>query len=142
MKQCLADVNVLLALLVVHHQHHRLAFKWFEGLAAGHVGLCRIVQLALIRLLGNPSIMGSHAMPAIAAFEAIQMLLEDERVQFIIEPPEIDYHFPKLLLYPTPTGKLVTDAYLAAFAIGSSRQLVTLDRGFRQFKGLDCKILG
>ncbi len=46
-----------------------------------------------------------------------------------------------LVKYPVPTGKLVADAYLAAFAIASSRVLITLDRGFRQFKVPDVKIL-
>ena len=36
----------------------------------------------------------------------------------------------------------LTDAYLAAFAIVASRRLVTLDRGFRQFRGLDLDLLG
>jgi predicted nucleic acid-binding protein len=53
MKQCLTDVNVLLALLLRQHEYHRTALKWFDILAAGEAGLCRIVQLALIRLLGH-----------------------------------------------------------------------------------------
>jgi predicted nucleic acid-binding protein len=44
---------------------------------------------------------------------------------------------PKLLNYPVPTAKLISDAYLAAFAIASSRRLITLDRGFRQFPRLE-----
>ena len=35
MKRCLADVNVLLPLLVRHHEHHELALRWFDGLAPG-----------------------------------------------------------------------------------------------------------
>ncbi len=38
MKRCLADVNVLLALLVRHHEHHKLAGEWFDNLAAGGNG--------------------------------------------------------------------------------------------------------
>ena len=48
---------------------------------------------------------------------------------------------PALLKYPVPATKLVTDAYLAAFAINSSKRFIILDRGFRQFKGLDVAIL-
>jgi predicted nucleic acid-binding protein len=34
MKRCLADVNVLLALLVRHHEHNEL-LRWFDSLEAG-----------------------------------------------------------------------------------------------------------
>ncbi len=137
MKRCLVDVNVWLALLVIQHEHHKLARKWFDRLAADEAGLCRIVQLALIRLLANRSIMGVRVVSASAAWDLIEKLLEDERVNFIPEPSGVDSVLPTLLNYPIPTGKLVTDAYLAAFAIAASRRLVTLDRGFRQFRGLD-----
>lgn len=60
MKRCLVDVNVWLALLVRHHIHHQLARAWYDGLPERQVGLCRIVQLALVRLLANPSIMVLH----------------------------------------------------------------------------------
>lgn len=141
MKRCLADVNVWLALLVMQHEHHRTAIRWFDKLPAGEAGLCRMVQLALIRLLGNRSIMGESAISAAAAWDLIETLLEDERVSMIPEPPRIDSVFPALLKYPVPTGKLAGDAYLAAFAMSDSRRLVTLDRGFRQFRGLEVELL-
>ncbi len=141
MKRCLVDVNVWLALLVRQHEHHRLARKWFDTLTAGEAGLCRLVQLGLMRLLANRTIMGDHAIPAAEAWTLIEALLEDERVDFVPEPPELSSILPALLRYPIPTGKLVADAYLAAFAIGSSRRLVTLDRGFKQFRAVDTDLL-
>ncbi len=57
-------------------------------------------------------------------------------------PPDLNRFFPALLSYPVPTGKPVSDAYLAAFAISASRRLVTLDAGYRQFQGLDVELLG
>ena len=141
MKPCLADVNVLLALLVRQHEHHKLALRWFDRLAANEAGLCRFVQLALIRLLGNRYIMGDDAISAGTAWRLIDELAQDERVDFVPEPDLLDSVLPTLLNYPVPTGKLIGDAYLAAFAIAGSLRMVTLDRGFRQFKGLDVEIL-
>ncbi len=141
MKRCLVDVNVWLALLVLQHEHHGVAGTWFETLAAGEAGLCRFVQLAIIRLLANRSVMGEHALAASAAWDLVEKLLEDERVEFVPEPDGVDSLLPALLNYPLPAGKLVTDAYLAAFAISASRRLVTLDRAFRQFRGLDLELL-
>ena len=141
MKQCLADVNILLALFVIHHAHHDFAVRWFGGVSAGEVSLCRAVQLALIRLMGNRTIMGKYVLSASAAWQVIDEFLRDERVRFVAEPIQIDAVFPVMLRYSIPTNKLVADPWLAAFAIASSSRLVTLDAGFRQFKGLDLLLL-
>src|SRR5262249_50880006 len=117
MKRCLVDVNVWLALLVIQHEHHQLAREWFDTLAVEEAGLCRIVQLALIRLLGNGSIMGVHAISASAAWNLLEKLIEDERVDFIPESAGVDSILPTLFRYKGLTSKSVTDAYLAAFAI-------------------------
>jgi toxin-antitoxin system PIN domain toxin len=142
MKRCLVDVNVWLALLIDEHEHHKLARHWFDRLAVGEAGLCRVVQLGVMRLLANRSIMGAHAVSAGTAWRLIEELLQDERVDFVAEPAHLDSVLPTLLNYPIPTGKLVTDAYLAAFAIGAALRLTTLDRSFRQFRGLEVDLLG
>jgi toxin-antitoxin system PIN domain toxin len=141
MKQCLADVNVLLPLLVRHHEQHEIALQWFESLHAGESVLCRFVQLALIRLLGNKTIMQEFVLSAPAAWQVIEDLMEDERLEFAAEPARIDSAFPRLLTYPVPTSKLVSDAYLAAFAIAASMRLTTFDSGFKQFRGLELQLL-
>jgi toxin-antitoxin system PIN domain toxin len=141
MKRCLADVNVLLPLLVRHHEHHELALRWFDGLAPGEAVLCRFVQLALVRLLGNRTIMGKYAVSASAAWDLIAELIEDERVEFAAESPLVDGVFPKLLRYAAPTNKLVGDAYLAAFSIAGQMRLTTVDKGFEQFRDVDLQLL-
>jgi hypothetical protein len=67
--------------------------------------------------------------------------LEDERVLLLAEPSGIDSILPAFFRYPVPTGKLVGDAYLAAFAVASSRKMVTADSGFLQFRGLEVDLL-
>jgi toxin-antitoxin system PIN domain toxin len=141
MKRCLADVNVLLPLLVRHHEHHKLALRWFDGLAPGEAVLCRFVQLALVRLLGNRTIMGKYAVSASAAWDLIAELIEDERLEFAAESPLVDAVFPKLLRYAAPTNKLVGDAYLAAFSIAGQMRLTTVDKGFEQFRDADLQLL-
>ena len=141
MQHSLVDVNVWLSLLVRQHEHHEIARKWYESLESSEAGLCRFVQLGLIRLLGNRAIMGPDAVSSAAAWSLIEELREDERVEFVSEPPDIEIFLPSLLRYPVPTAKLVSDSYLAAFALSSSRRLITLDAGYRQFRGLEIKIL-
>jgi len=136
------DANVWLALLVPRHQHHRLTREWFAALSAGDAGLCRAVHLAVIRLLSNGSIMKDDALSAADAWNRLEELRQDERVDFLQEPSSLDSILPSLFRYRTPTRNLVNDAYLAAFAIGASRTVVTWDGGFQQFRGLDVEILG
>lgn len=41
----------------------------------------------------------------------------------------------------TFTSSHWNDAYLAAFALAADFELITIDKGFSQFKNLRCKIL-
>lgn len=54
--------------------------------------------------------------------------------------PDVDLLKP-LALRDTASPKLWMDAWLAAFAICAGLQLVTFDRGFAQFAGLELLLL-
>jgi len=137
----LADLNFLLPVVVRTHPHHDAAFAWYRKQAAARIGVCRVVQLGLIRLLGNSHIMRDQALSARAAWDLTAELLTDERVEFWHEPLGLDDWLPRLLRYPGPTPSLVADAYLAAFALGRRVAVVTFDAGFRQFEGLSLELL-
>jgi uncharacterized protein len=141
MKQCLVDVNLLLSLLVQQHVHHQAARSWFSRLRAGEAGVCRMVQLSVVRLLGNRSVMAKDQLSAAEAWRTISELLEDERLEFLPEPEALDNFLPKFFRYPVPTVNLVADAYLAAFAVAASRRIATFDRGFRQFDELEVDLV-
>jgi toxin-antitoxin system PIN domain toxin len=140
MKPCLADVNFLLPLLVRTHTHHAPAQAWWSRQPPAHIGLCRTVQLGVIRLLSNQRIMQQQVLSARAAWDILAELQFDERIEFWPEPKGLDEVLPTLLRYHAPTHALVTDAYLAAFAISRQSALVTFDRGFQQFNGLNVEI--
>jgi uncharacterized protein len=132
----LADVNVWLALLVKEHTHHASAYAWFETLGPSQGGMCRVIQLALLRLLCNRSIMAAGALTAAEAWNSVVELLQDERVKFYAEPQGLDSLLPGMLGRLVPAPNLITDAYLAAFAMASNLRLTTFDRGFQHFRGL------
>ena len=137
----LTDANVWFALLVEEHEHHPATKRWFSGVLPDEAGLCRLVQLTLVRLLGTDRAMGGKALPASEAWALVQQLQEDERVVFLPEPRGLDAAVPALFRYRVPTPNLVNDAYLAAFALTARLRLITRDRGFLQFRGLDVEIL-
>ncbi|MEO5926885.1 MAG: TA system VapC family ribonuclease toxin [Bryobacteraceae bacterium] len=136
------DVNVWLALLCQSHTHHGRSLRWYGGLTAEEGGLCRVAHVSLIRLLCTQKVMGSDTLPAASAWLRVEELLEDERVLFLSEPQGFDAIWPTLLRYRQPTPSLVPDSYLAAFAMAGGHKLVTFDRGFLEFRGLEVEILG
>ena len=54
---CLPDVNVWIAAASDRHEHHVAARQWFDS-ASGSVCFCRFTQMAFLRLLTNPKVMG------------------------------------------------------------------------------------
>ena len=138
----LIDSDVFLGLLAVRHSHRELCVRWYDSLGPGQLGLTRIVHLAALRMLGTRALMGLDVISAKEAWWRIDELLEDERVDFLPEPPALRSILPTLFRYQEPTPNLINDAYLAAFAIAGGHKLVTRDQGFRQFRGLEVEILG
>jgi uncharacterized protein len=141
MKPCLADVNVVLALVAQPHVRHLTVARWYDGLSIGEFGICRPVQLSVVRLLCNPAIMGNQTLTAWEGWRVIQELQEDERTVFLEEPDSFEVVFPELLGDALPSAKLVPDAYLAAVAIAGSYPLVTFDRDFLRFRALNLRLM-
>jgi toxin-antitoxin system PIN domain toxin len=141
MKPCLVDLNVLLGLLTVRHTHHHTCRAWFADLYAGQARMCRLVQLGLVRLLANRTIMRDDALSPLEGWRTVESLLEDERLGFQPDSTEANAIMPRYLRGTAASGKVVNDAYLAALAVSGSMTLVTLDKGFRNFDGLDLLVL-
>ena len=55
----LPDLNVWLALACPDHSHHRQALHYWEQQAAEQVLFCSVTALGLVRLVGQPKLMGA-----------------------------------------------------------------------------------
>jgi len=141
MNSYLIDANLVLALVVRGHAHHELARSWYRGLEDGQFGLCRLVQLTVIRLLATKRVMGDSVMPVSAGWRLLRELAEDSRVVFVGEDGETERLLPTMWRYAPPTPQFVNDGYLAAMALSTGRRLVTFDQGFREFPGLGVTVL-
>ena len=137
----LADANVWLALAYSGHVHHASARTWFDAQANDSCAFCRITQLALLRHLTNAKIMGPFVQSQQQAWAAYDSLNSDPRATFLPEPSILESEFRNLSQSSSPAHQQWTDAYLAAFAKLNSAVLVTFDRGFGSFVGLDLVIL-
>jgi uncharacterized protein len=138
----LSDVNLVLALVAERHATHSTARAWWDQLPATEtIHICRPVQTGLLRLLSNEAVMGTDALSLAAAWSVYATLIGSGRFAFTLEPPGLDAEWERLCRPFGRSPKVVMDAYLAAFALAGSYRLVTLDRAFGQFAGLESVIL-
>ena len=143
----LCDSGVWLALALEGHTHHAAARDWLETVDdPGSVFFCRATQQSLLRLLTNVSVLaavGSAPLTNRQAWSVYDAFLADDRIVLQArEPAGLERRWRQLAARDTASPKLWMDAYLAAFAIAAGHQLVTTDKAFRQFKGLDVLVLG
>lgn len=141
MKSYLADVNVWLALCSDRHVHYAAAHRWFASVAPGQAFLCRLTQLALLRLLTNRRVMDEDVLSQAGAWRVHDRLREDVRVAYMDEPPGLEAAFRRLTHTHLPALGGWTDAYLAALALTRGLTLVSFDQGFRHLEGIDALIL-
>jgi uncharacterized protein len=141
----LSDSNVWLALALLQHEFHAAARKWLSGLSAHErVFFCRSTQQSFLRLLTTRAVLAPYGIPPLsneAAWHAFEGFLKNRSINFMEEPSGLEAHWKRLTNGLKPAPKLWMDAYLAAFAMAGEYSLVTLDKAFKQFKGLDLVVL-
>jgi toxin-antitoxin system PIN domain toxin len=135
----LPDVNIWIALTSDRHEHHTIAREWFDSVS-DRVLFCRVTQMSFLRLLTNPKVMGDELLTPSYALHIYREFLDDERVEFAAEAQGVERTWTDLMTSSAVTGNAWTDAYLAAFALESQTQLVSLDQGMRRWPAL-CLIL-
>lgn len=141
----LPDTNIWLALLLPHHGHHRQARAWFDPVEELHsVAFCRSTQQSVLRLLTTSAVVALYGgkVPTNAEAWALHgAIIGDPRVLQAGEPVGIDEVWQRIGAVRMVSPKLWMDAYLAAFAIAGGFRLVTTDKAFKQFKGLDVLVV-
>ncbi|MCZ6672570.1 MAG: PIN domain-containing protein [Verrucomicrobia bacterium] len=140
--EVLADVNVLLALADSRHNHHERSINWFDSQESGsRLLICRVAQMGLLRLLVNSSVMQGEPLTLPQAWAYYGNFIQNPNVSESREPVGLQSKWAELSFDFGSSPKVLAEAYLAAFAISSGFKLVTFDKGFEQFNGLDLAIL-
>lgn len=140
----LPDVNVWLALAIPEHYHHHIVNEWFEK--DDHpVYFCRASQQGVLRLLTTAAVLAPYKLSPLSNRQA-QVRMKDmighERIFIADEPHNLEPDWERFAGSSQASPKLWMDAYLAAFARCGGYRLVTNDRAFKQFKGVDVQVLG
>ena len=133
----LPDLNVWLALAATQHPHHAQALTYWEQQASDRVLFCTVTALGLVRLLSQPKLMGASVLGSAEASALLQAFRRQPGVA--MAAPEHDGWdlFHTLLSSAELPARLQTDAYLAALVIANGWRLVSFDRDFERFKGLN-----
>ena len=141
----LCDANLWIALAIERHPHHGIAKRWLDGVdSPDRVGFNRATQTAFLRLVTQPIARGYAPVSQKVAWRLYDAFLDDERIVLLPEPVQVELLWRRLTSLETASPKHWMDGYLAAFAIATASELVTLDQGYLQFKdaGLRLRFLG
>ena len=137
----LPDINVWLALVFDAHAHHPPASDWIDSLSDETACFCRLTQQGFLRLANNPKVFPNDAVTTNAAWRLYDTMLGDPRVAFADEPIGLETVWRRLTDGRQFSPKLWNDAYLAAFAETGGYEVVTFDRGFKQYTGAAVTLL-
>lgn len=133
----LPDLNVWLSLASTAHQHHAPAVSYWEQQASESILFCDITALGLVRLVSQPKLMGA-AVKSTAEASAILKAFCAQPGVGMAEPEHDGWEIFHAILCSTELpARHCTDAYLAALAIANGWRLVSFDRGFKRFAGLE-----
>ena len=140
--EILTDVSYAFALLNERHDFHKAATRWMNSQPSDlSLNICRHAQMGLIRLLSNKTAMDGNPLSLPNAWKVYSDLIQHPSIAFFYEPQGFQ---PIWVSLCTPFGaspKVLADAYLAAMAIQAGIPLVTFDKDFKAFPGLEIILL-
>jgi uncharacterized protein len=137
----LPDTGVWLAFNVAGHLHHTRARRYWSDEAAGRIAFCRVTALGFLRLSTNRAVMNGTPLTVAEAWQDYLAFRRLPEVTLVSEPEGCELLIAGWASAGVFTGHQWTDAYLAAFALAGGCRLVTFDRDFRRFVGLDLLLL-
>lgn len=133
----IVDLNVLLYAVNSASAHHRSVSRWWHAAMNSDepIGMPWLVISGFLRLSTRSGILPRP----LSVAEALSVVESWLALDTVVVPTERDSHMSTLarLLREAGTGgNLVTDAHLAALAIGHGAALATCDQDFKRFAGL------
>ena len=133
----LPDVNVLLYAFRSDAEDHTKYRAWLEGVVNGDsaYGMSPQVLASVIRLATHPRIFVRPS-PLVEVVAFATVLLEQPHCQMIQPGPRHWEIFTALCQKANANGSLVKDAWLAALAIESGCEWITVDHDYARFDGL------
>jgi len=131
------DINLLVFAYNSDAPHHDAARQWWEScLSAGQtVGMPWAVVLGFTRIMASRVVL-TDPMTPVQALRHAGAWLERPQVQLLVPGPRHLEVLSAILTASEASGRLTTDAHLAALAIETQAELHSNDADFARFPGL------
>jgi toxin-antitoxin system PIN domain toxin len=131
----IVDTNVLLYAIDRDAPQHQRLRAWLEAALNGDepVGFAWIVVLGFVRLATRPRVF-LEPLSMDVAISVVDGWLAQPNARLLAESEEHWRHLRGLLQETRPTGKLTTDAHLAAIAVAYGASIVSCDGDFARFR--------
>jgi uncharacterized protein len=134
----LVDANILIYAVNSDAEHHETSRQWLESALSGTepLGLTWGVVLAFLRLTTRRGIL-QRQLAVTDALAYVESWLQQPPVELVVPGPDHWLILQSLLTVAGTGGNLTSDAHLAAHALEGGWTLVSTDRDFERFSGLD-----
>ncbi len=138
----IVDTNVLIAAAISNHPHHQIAKTWLQQALQSErqLGLPVNAVLGFVRIVTQSRIVQTP----LTINQAQQWLNVCLQAPNCVQPQPASDHLSKvfdLLNRVGSAGNLVSDAHLAVLAIEHGASIVSFDRDFQRFPGLQVLLL-
>jgi toxin-antitoxin system PIN domain toxin len=131
------DINLLVYAYSSDAPFHAPAKRWWESALSspGTVGLPWVVALGFVRIMSSQAVFRDPMDPP-TALSHVRSWLECPQTQIVTPGPRHLEILTDLMLSTRASGRLTTDAHLAALAIETQSELHSNDVDFSRFPGL------
>jgi toxin-antitoxin system PIN domain toxin len=134
------DINLLVFAYNSDAPHHEEARRWWETCLSkgGTVGLPWVVVLGFVRVMTSRVVL-TDPMGPVEALEHVHSWIERPQIQVLVPGPRHLEILTEIMHISGASGRLTTDAHLAALAIETQSELHSNDADFSRFPGLRWK---
>ena len=131
------DINLVVYAYTIDAPHHEAARIYWEACLSGTatVGIPWVVVLGFVRIMSSRAVLTDPMTPA-EALEHVRTWLERPQAHILVPGPRHLEILTEIMGSSGTTGRLTTDAHLAAMAIENQAELHSNDADFARFPGL------
>jgi len=131
------DINLLVYAYNSDAPFHDASKVWLESCLSGRkpVGFPWIVILGFVRLMSSNAVL-TDPMEPLDAVEHVRSWLDRPQTQIVVPGPRHLSILAEIMHESRASGRLTTDAHLAAIAIETQSELHSNDLDFARFSGL------
>jgi len=131
------DINLLVYAYNADAPHHEEAREWWESCLSERqtVAIPWVVVLGFVRIMTSRVVL-TDPMESVEALAHVRSWLERPQAHLLVPGPRHLEILTEIMTSARASGRLTTDAHLAAMAIETQAELHSNDADFARFPGL------